>query len=120
MPDETHCGGTIVLSRQSALALSLALALLVGACSHKAPDRSAAPPDTMPRPALTDRAQRDSARVAQLLLAYYRFTASRDSASLRKLFYPESLLVGTPDGGFEVEGQGSALLARIANPPKGA
>src|SRR5262245_45235025 len=120
MPDETNRGGTIALSRRGALALSLALALVAGACSHKAPDRSATPPDTLPPTALTHRPQRESARVAQLRLAYYRFTASRDSAAVLRLFYPESLLVGTPDGGFEVEGQASALLARLADLPKNA
>jgi hypothetical protein len=34
---------------------------------------------------------------------------------VRRLFYPESILVGTPDGGVEVEGQGSAMLARLAD-----
>ena len=124
MPDETNHGRTIVLIRmwrRSALASSLALALIAGACARKGPDQSSAPPpDTLPPPALTDRAQRDSARVAQILLAYYEFVAKRDTAAVRRLFYPESILVGTPDGGVEVEGQGSALLQHVANLPHGA
>jgi hypothetical protein len=96
------------------------MALVLGACAQKEKEAANPPPsvspDSLPPPAFTERAQRDSARVAEVFLAYFRFMARHDSASVRRLFYPESILVGTPDGGYEVEGQGSALLARIADP----
>jgi len=105
----------------AALAAAVMIALLLGACGREAKkpeqEKSASiSPDSLPPPALSERAQRDSARVADVFLAYFRFMAKRDSASVRRLFYPESLLVGTPDGSYEVEGQSSALLARIADP----
>jgi hypothetical protein len=104
-------------SRAAALAGALTVTLALGACARHTPhEQGSTSPDSLPPPALTDRAQRDSARVADVFLAYYRFMAKHDTASVRRLFYPESILVGTPDGGYEVEGQGSALLHRIADP----
>jgi hypothetical protein len=104
----------------AALVAAVLVALALGACARHAKQEEKPPvsisPDSLPPPALTDRAQRDSARVADVFLAYFRFMARHDSASVRRLFYPESILVGTPDGGYEVEGQSSALLARIADP----
>lgn len=107
--------------RRSALLAAGLLCLIAGACSGKKADSTSSPaPDTLPPPALSDRAQRDSARVAQLLVAYYDFTVKRDTASVRRLFYPESILVATPEGGFVVEGQGSANLRAIAAGPGNA
>jgi hypothetical protein len=99
----------------------VALAFALGACAQHAKEQAqsqtpSVSPDSLPPPAFTERGQRDSARVAEVFLAYFRFMAKRDSASVRRLFYPESILVGKPDGSYEVEGQGSAILARIADP----
>jgi hypothetical protein len=108
----------IRLSRRAALAVAVLAALALGACSRhgKEQESPSVSPDSLPPPALTDRAQRDSARVAEVFLAYYRFMAKHDTASVRRLFYPESILVGRPDGSYDVEGQGAALLLRIADP----
>jgi len=104
-------------SRAALLAAACTLALALGACARHQKEEAAAPaPDSLPPPAMSDRAQRDSARVADVFLAYFRFMARHDTASVRRLFYPDSILVGTADGGYEVEGQGSALLRHIADP----
>jgi len=104
--------------RAGLLAASL-VCLIAGACGGgKSTSESSAPAlDTLPPPALTGRAQRDSARVAQLLVAYYDLTVRRDTAGVRRLFYPESILVATPEGGVVVEGQGSEVLRAIAAGP---
>lgn len=105
--------------RVGLLVVATFLALALGACARHEQEHEATAslsPDSLPPPALTDRAQRDSARVAEVFLAYFRFMAKHDTASVRRLFYPDSILVGTSDGSYEVEGQGSALLARIADP----
>jgi len=68
----------------------------------------------MPPAALTERAQRDSARAARLLIAYYDFMADKDTGAAAKLFYPESIRVATPDGGVEIEGQSTDLENRLA------
>jgi len=100
-----------------ALAAALALAFIVGACGrHHGGEAGSTSPDSLPPPAQSDRAERDSARVAEVFLAYFRFMAKHDTASVRRLFYPESILVATPDGGYEVEGQGTALLRHITDP----
>jgi len=103
--------------RRAALLAAGFFCLIAGACNRGSTPSSSSAPDTLPPPALTDRAQRDSARVAQLLVAYYDFTVKRDTAGVRRLFYPESILVATPEGGFVVEGQGSGNLRAIAAGP---
>ena len=103
--------------RRAALLAASLFCLIAGACGRGSSSRPASSSDSLPPPALGDRAQRDSARVAQLLLAYYDFVVRRDTASVRRLFYPESIEVATPDGGVVVEGQGSALLRDIAAGP---
>lgn len=105
-----------VLTRRAAAVAAVLCCVIAGGCEKKPPATSSTPVDSL-SPNLTDRDQRDSARVAQLLFAYYDFTLRRDTASVRRLFYPESILVATPDGGVEVEGQGSELLRQIAAGP---
>src|SRR5262249_40431544 len=99
-----------------AVAFLAAICLFASACARKAPGTSAkqAAYDSLPPAALTERAQRDSARVAQLLVAYYDFLARKDLASATRLFYPESIQVALPAGGYEVEGQGAELPQRLA------
>src|SRR5436190_4238120 len=86
--DATERAGSDFLMRSSrgaTLAAAVLLALALGACSRHAKEQepSAVSPDSLPPPALTDRAQRDSARVAEVFLAYFRFMAKHDSASVR-------------------------------------
>jgi len=106
------------VQRPAWLVLATLLAFALGACERHTEEKPSAAlsPDSLPPPAFTERAQRDSARVAEGFLAYFRFMAKHDTAAVRRLFYPESILVGTSDGSYEVEGQSSALLARIADP----
>lgn len=104
--------------RRAGVFAAILVCLIAGACGGKSTSQSSTPAlDTLPPPALTGRAQRDSARVAQLLVAYYDFTVRRDTAGVRRLFYPESILVATPEGGVVVEGQGSDNLRAIAAGP---
>jgi hypothetical protein len=98
------------------LAFLAATLLLLSACAKKPPKSAekAGTYDSLPPAALTERAQRDSARAAQLLVAYYDFLAKKDAAGAARLFYPESIRVATPNGGIEVEGQSTELAARLA------
>jgi hypothetical protein len=63
---------------------------------------------------LTERAERDSARVAQLVVAYLDRVSRKKSEAALGLFFPESIRVATPEGGVEVEGRGLAAARAIA------
>jgi hypothetical protein len=98
--------------------LAAALALVLGSCAKPKPAgegaSGSAPVDTLPPAALTERAQRDSARVAQLALAYFDRLARKRPDDALALFFPESLRVATPQGGIEVEGRSAGAAAQIA------
>jgi len=93
----------------------MVLALVVVGCA----ERSDSPPagntalDSLPGAALTERAQRDSARVAALVVAYYDALARDQADEARELFFPESILVATPEGGVVVEGRSGELDVRL-------
>jgi hypothetical protein len=99
--------------------LAAALPLGLSSCAKpkpasEGPAAAAGPADSLPSAALTERAQRDSARVAQLVLAYFDRVARRQPGAALKLFFPESIRVATPEGGIEVEGQSAGIAQQIA------
>lgn len=98
-----------------AAALLASLVLLAGACARRETksEGSAPPPDTLPPAALTERAERDSVRVAKLVVAYYRYLSRKDPDGADQLFFPESIRVGTPDGAILVEGLSTEIRRRI-------
>jgi hypothetical protein len=98
--------------------LTAVLPLALSSCARqKAASQGPAastPADSLPSVALTERAQRDSARVAQLVLAYFDRVARKRPGEALKLFFPESIRVATPEGGIEVEGQSAGAAQEIA------
>lgn len=70
--------------------------------------------DSLPPAELTERGARDSARVAELVTAYFARVATKDRDAALELFFPESLRVATPDGAIEIEGRSSENANTIA------
>lgn len=95
--------------------MAVLLALLPAACARqgKEDNGSSTPPDTLPPAALTERAERDSGRVAQLALAYYRYLSRKDPDGAGQLFFPESIRVATPEGSVLIEGRSNEIRRRI-------
>jgi hypothetical protein len=100
-------------SRLAGAAVVLALALVGCAERSDSPRGGGVALDSLPGAALTERAQRDSARVATLVVAYYDALARDRLGEARALFFPESIRVATPEGGVVVEGRSGELEARL-------
>ena len=100
----------------TALFLSMAIlaTLSVGCADERGDDPRTSAGDTLPSAALTERGQRDSARVARLVVAYFGALSEDRLGDARALFFPESLLVATPDGGVELEGRSSDMERQLA------
>jgi hypothetical protein len=97
--------------------LALGLALGLTSCAKQAaPEKQPNIDDfdSLPPAELTERGARDSARVAQLAVAYFERVAARRRDKALELFFPESLLVGREDGSVETEGRSLEAAARVA------
>jgi hypothetical protein len=97
-------------------AVALALTLALSGCARQEEPRtdSETSADSVPAAALTERAQRDSARVAALVIAYFDALSRNEPQDARELFFPESIAVATPEGGVEVEGRSGAMEVQLA------
>ncbi len=90
--------------------------LALGACDRpetEAPAEVDPDPFALPPAALTERAHRDSARVAQVLLACFHFARAGDYDKAFACYFPDSIPVGTPDGQVIWEGQSGRAWAEI-------
>ena len=88
----------------------------LGACARQeaeTPEQTEPDPFALPPAALTERAHRDSARVAQVVLAFYHFAHAGDRDKAFACFFPDSIPVGTPDGQVIWEGQSSRAWREI-------
>jgi hypothetical protein len=95
------------------------LGLLVQLFAGCARDQSPAPegpgpdPFALPPAALTGRAQRDSARVAQLVRAFTHFAHEGEHDKAFACYYPDSIPVAAPGGQVIWEGQSGRAWAEI-------
>ncbi len=89
----------------------------LSSCAKKtaeSPPEGVAELESLPPADLSERALRDSARVADLVLAYFKRIAQGKRDQALELFYPESLLIARPDSGIDIEGQSAAIARQIA------
>jgi hypothetical protein len=97
--------------------LAVVLALGLASCAKKDAPKAGAGTgtfDSLPPAELTERGARDSARVAQLLVAYFERVTAKQRDKALELFFPESLRIATGGGGVEVEGRSVEAAIRIA------
>lgn len=99
--------------------LVLAALLLLAGCQKVEQEELESIAPELPTPALSERAQRDSARVANLVVAYFGYVARGDDRRAFELFYPDSIPVATADGGLIVEGRSQDAIYEM-NQDRGA
>jgi hypothetical protein len=102
------------MTRPSIIAsASLAVALLVTVGCQGTDSEIPEDPFALPPPALTERAQRDSGRVAQLVISYFGYLNRGDRYRAMQLFFPDSIPVAREDGGVLVEGRSAEAAVEI-------
>ena len=106
--------------RLPALAVALLLSLTLAACDRggseaEAPEVEEIDPFALPPAALTERAHRDSARVAQVVQAFFHFSHRGDVEKAYACYFPDSIPVATPSGDAIWEGQSMYAMAEIAD-----
>ena len=112
------------MPRPRAIAITLAalLSLPIVACDRgseeAAPPVEAVDPFALPPAALTERAERDSARVANVVEAFFVFTHRGDTDKAYACYFPDSIPVATPGGDAIWEGQSLYARAEIAEEAK--
>lgn len=103
--------------RLHAIALAALLSLPLAACDRgaeeEATEAEVIDPFALPPAALTERAQRDSARVAQVVEAFFVFTHRGDREKAYACYFPDSIPVATPSGDAIWEGQSMYAVAEI-------
>jgi hypothetical protein len=106
-----------ILSPALVACLAIPLALGLASCAGKdepKPGANIHDFDSLPPAGLTERGARDSARVGQLVVAYFERVAAKQRDKALELFFPESLRIATEDGGIEIEGRSVEAAARIS------
>jgi hypothetical protein len=93
--------------------LSLAACLLICAGCQGTETDIPEDPFALPPPALTERAQRDSSRVAQLVVSYFGYLNRGDTRKALQLFFPDSIPVAKAEGGILVEGRSAEATVEI-------
>lgn len=94
--------------------------LTLGACSPAGETPPGGEPDpfALPPAQITERALRDSARVAQLVMAFAHFAHEGQRDKAFACYYPDSLPVAAPEGLVIWEGQSARAWAEIEEESK--
>ena len=104
--------------RRLGLLAAALLSLPLAACDRggsetAGPAAEPVDPFAIPAAALTERAQRDSARVAQLVQAFFQFAHRGETDKAFACYFPDSIPVATPGGDAIWEGQSQFAWAEI-------
>jgi hypothetical protein len=95
------------------MSVALAATLLLASGCQDTDQMIPEDPFALPPPALTERAQRDSGRVAQLVISYFGYLGRGEEYRARQLFFPDSIPVATIDGGVLMEGRSAETAVEM-------